>query len=127
MRRGPSPSQAFALGREETASCQRARCFCSGATSRRLASAAAGRRFGQFHGVDRVTTRDSERLLRLLVAGLELQDIDAGSLQVRLQRLACFLIAGEAADDESDLALLLRLPGGAGGKVRLPQREGIIQ
>ena len=42
-----------------------------------LHSAAAGRRFGRFHGEDRYTTRESERLLRLpMYYGLTAEDCD---------------------------------------------------
>lgn len=43
-----------------------------------LHSSAAGRRFGRFHGLDRVTTRDSERLLRLpMFFNISNKDVDA--------------------------------------------------
>jgi dTDP-4-amino-4,6-dideoxygalactose transaminase len=43
-----------------------------------LHSAPAGRKFGRFHGDDRYTTRESERLLRLpMYYGLKEQEIDA--------------------------------------------------
>ena len=42
-----------------------------------LHSAAAGRKFGRFHGEDRYTTRESERLMRLpMFYNLDLQDAE---------------------------------------------------
>lgn len=48
-----------------------------------LHSAPAGERFGRFHGTDEVTTRDSERLVRLpMYYGLSDEDADAVIAQV---------------------------------------------
>ena len=42
-----------------------------------LHSAPAGKRFGRFHGEDRFTTQESERLTRLpLYYGMEQEDLD---------------------------------------------------
>lgn len=49
-----------------------------------LHTAPAGRKFGRFHGEDRYTTRESERLLRLpMYYGLELDQVDYISEKVR--------------------------------------------
>ena len=48
-----------------------------------LHSAAAGSRYGRFHGEDRYTTRESQRLLRLpMYYGLTLEEVDYVAEQI---------------------------------------------